>query len=81
MGTDLESWLFQVEEYFAYHNIDDDSRIQIAGFSMSKGALAWMRGMRQNNLLSTRDRFKEDLREHFGASTFDDKLEDLCRQQ
>lgn len=41
----LEGWLFQVKEYFAFHDINDDSRIQIAGFNMTKGALAWMRGL------------------------------------
>lgn len=40
-----------------------------------------MCGMCRNNLLSTWDRFKEDLRERFGASVFDDKLEELSRLQ
>lgn len=41
-GSDLEGWLFHEEEYFAFHNIMDNSRIQIIKFNMTKGALAWM---------------------------------------
>lgn len=48
---------------------------------MTKEALAWIRGMRRNKLLSTWPRFLEDLTKRFGCSAFDDKLEDLSRLQ
>lgn len=73
-GTNPEGWLFQAEEYFSFHDIEDDSRIQIADFHMAKGALNWMRGLQRNNLLSNWDKFKDNLRERFGGSTFEDKL-------
>lgn len=78
-GVDPEGWIFQAEEYFAFHGILDDSRIQIAGLNMTREALGWMRGLRQNNLLSTWERFVEDMRERFGGSEFEDKLQELCR--
>lgn len=56
-GMDPEGWLFQVDEYFSFHGINDDSRIQIVGFHMTKGALSWMRGLCQNDLLSTWENF------------------------
>lgn len=80
-GADSEGWLFQAEEYFAFRNIADDSRIQIAGFNMTKGALAWFRGLRRNNLLTSWECFKDDLRERFRDSVFDDKLEELSHLQ
>lgn len=52
-GTNPEGWIFQVEEYFSFHGITDDSCIQIVGFHMTKGALSWMCGLRHNDLLST----------------------------
>lgn len=76
-GTDNEGWLFQAEVYFHFQGITDDSRIQIVGFHLTKVVLSWMRGLRRNNLLSTWDKFKEDLRERFGASVLDDKLQEL----
>lgn len=48
---------------------------------MSKEVLAWIRGLRQNKLLSTWEKFTENLNERFGGSAFDDKLEELSRLQ
>lgn len=42
-GSDPNDWIFLAEEYFNFHEVGDDSRIQIAGFHMTKGALNWMR--------------------------------------
>lgn len=75
-GVDRDGWLFQAEEYFQFHGIADDSKIQIAGFHMIKGALAWIRGLRRNKLLSTWKKFEEDLREQFSGSTFEEKLQE-----
>lgn len=80
-GIDPDDWIFQAEEYFTFHEIWDDSRIQIAGFHMTKAALGWMRGLRQNKLLLMWDRFVEDMRERFGGSTYVDKLQELLRLQ
>lgn len=78
-GEDPQGLLFQAEEYFAFHGIVDDAKLQIAGFHMTKAALAWMRGLRRKNLLTTWARFRDDLLELFGISAFDDKLEQLSR--
>lgn len=48
---------------------------------MSKEALSWIRGMRMNELLTTWEKFVEDLKEMFGPSMFEDKLEELSRPQ
>lgn len=40
-----------------------------------------MRGLRRNNLLSTWDKFKEDLHERFGGSAFEDKIQELSHIQ
>lgn len=44
-------------------------------------ALAWIKGLRYNNLLSTWARFIEDVRERFGMAEFENKLEELSRLQ
>lgn len=80
-GIDPEGWIFQAEEYFLFHGIMDDSRIQIVDFHMTKGALSWMHELRRNNLLSTWDKFKEDIHERFRGSDFDDKLQQLSHIQ
>lgn len=77
--VDPEGWIYQAEEYFTFHGIFDDSKSQIAGFHITRGALAWIRGLRRNNLLTTWERFKEDMRERFGGNAFEDKLQELCK--
>lgn len=72
-GEDVEGWLFQVEEYFDFHGIPEESKMRICGFHMTKAALDWFRGLRRNNLLSTWARFVEDARERFDDSEFVDK--------
>lgn len=76
-GTDTACWIFQTKEYFHFHGITDDSRIQIAGFHMAKAALSWMRGLHRNNLLSTWDKFKRGSMGEVQRIGFDDKLQEL----
>lgn len=80
-GVEPEGWLYQANEYFAYHGIDDESKVQIAGFHMTDKALKWIRGLRRNKLLTTWNQFMEDFRERFGRTEYKNKLEDLSRLQ
>lgn len=80
-GEDPQGWIDQAKMYFLYHGIADEARLQIADFHMSKEALGWIRGLKTNGLLTTWERFVEDLKERFGASVFEDKLEELSRLQ
>lgn len=57
-GSDPEGWIFQADEYFSFHGVTDDSRIQIVGFHMTKGVVSWMRGLRRKDLLITWEKFK-----------------------
>lgn len=57
-----EGWLYQADEYFAFHGIRDDSKVQIIGFHMTGKALSWIRGLQRNKLISTWTRFVVDLR-------------------
>lgn len=62
-GKDPKGWLYQASEYFAYYEITDDAKLQIVGFYIIKEALGWVRGLRNNNLLMTWEKFTEDLLE------------------
>lgn len=76
-----EGWQYQAEEYFAFHGVGEDSKVQITGFHMTSKTLSWIRGLRRNKLLTTWSRFVEDLCERFGTANFKDRLEDLSRLQ
>lgn len=73
--------LYQADESLAFHGIEDDSRVQIVGFHMMGKALSWIRGLRRKKLLTTWDRFIDDLWEHFGVADFENKLVDLSQLQ
>ena len=42
-GTDPHGWIFQSEQYFAYHNIRDHPQLNIASFHLDGITLAWFR--------------------------------------
>lgn len=69
------------EEYFSFNEIEDDSRIQISGFHMAKGAMNWMRGLQRNNLLSSWEKFEEEMGERFGSFVFEDKSQEFSHIQ
>lgn len=79
--SDPEGWLYLVEEYFTFHAIGDDSKVQMAGLHMMGTALAWICGLRRNRLITTWPHHVEDLREQFGIDIFENKLEELTRLQ
>lgn len=70
-GEDPQGWLYHAEEYFAFHSIGDEAKIQIVVLHMTKDALAWIQGLRRNNLISTRAKFTDDLMERFRVSAFE----------
>lgn len=80
-GEDPEGWLYQADEYLAYHGILDESKLQIVGFHMTGKALSWIRGLRRNKLLTTWREFVDDLRERFWKAEYENKLEELSRLQ
>lgn len=77
IGEGPEGWLYQTDEYFAFHGIEEESKVQIAGMHMTGKALSWIRGMRRIKLITTWAKFVEDLREQFGAAEYENKLEEL----
>lgn len=54
-------------------------KVQIAGFHMKCKALSWIRGLRRNKLLSTWEKFVDDMCERFGRAEYENKLEELSR--
>lgn len=59
------------EEYYAFHGVGDESKVQIADFHTTGSALSWIRGLRRNKLLTTWSRFVEDLCERFRTAEFE----------
>lgn len=75
-GEDPWGWIFQAEEYFAFHGIKEDAKLQILGFHMTKSALGDSR-VKEKQLTHHLHEIMEDMKERFGASSFHDKLEEI----
>lgn len=61
--SDPEGWLYLVEEYFAFHGVTEEAKVQMAGLHMMGTALPWIQGIWRNKLVMTWSQLVEDLRE------------------
>ncbi|GJR90372.1 ty3-gypsy retrotransposon protein [Tanacetum coccineum] len=71
-GTDPDSWIFSITEYFALLNTPVDQRLKVVGFNLEGEAAEWFRWMTRNNLITDWDRFVESVRNRFGPSKYED---------
>lgn len=82
-GEDPYSWMFQIEQYFAYHNTPEAQRLQIVAFHLDGKASTWFQWLKSQNLPSSWSDFLSRVQSRFGASQFDDpegKLAKLTQQ-
>ncbi|GKC58609.1 ty3-gypsy retrotransposon protein, partial [Tanacetum coccineum] len=56
-GTDPESWIFSITEYFSLLNNPVDQRLRIVGFNLEGEAAEWFRWMKRNGLFTNQDAF------------------------
>ncbi|XP_057775458.1 uncharacterized protein LOC130994433 [Salvia miltiorrhiza] len=71
-GDDPHSWIFKIEEYFAYHNTPDTQRLQIVAFHLDGKASTWFQWLKSQHMLSTWSDFLARVRARFGPSQFED---------
>ncbi|GKA10605.1 ty3-gypsy retrotransposon protein [Tanacetum coccineum] len=71
-GTDLDSWIFLIIEYFALLNTLVYQRLKVVGFNLVGEAAKWFRWKTQNKLITDWDGFVESMRNCFGPSKFED---------
>lgn len=44
-GSDPEGWLYLVEEYFSFHGVMEEAKLQMVRLHMTGMTLAWIRGL------------------------------------
>ena len=69
-GEDILRWLFQINHFFAFHQIPDDQRVSIAAFYMAGTALQWFHWLYSTKQLSNWDDFVRKIELRFGPSSF-----------
>lgn len=71
-GSDPESWIFTIGEYFALHRTTEEQRMRIVSFHLDGDVGEWFRWMKRNNMVTTWNDSLESVRNRFGPSQFED---------
>nr|GEY10749.1 Ty3/gypsy retrotransposon protein [Tanacetum cinerariifolium] len=78
-GTDPDSWIFSITEYFTLLDTPNDQRIKVVGFNLEGDVAEWFRRMTRNKLISTWEGFVESVRNRFWPCSYDDPQGDLSK--
>ncbi|KAL0447824.1 UNVERIFIED_CONTAM: hypothetical protein Slati_1910300 [Sesamum latifolium] len=70
-GSAPLDWMFQVDQYFSYHQVPPPQRLAVISFYMQCEALSWFKWLYTNQQLSSWDAFLRALELCFGSSSFD----------
>ncbi|GJT60681.1 prolyl oligopeptidase family protein [Tanacetum coccineum] len=71
-GTDPESWIFSITEYFSLLNTPVDQRLRMVGFNLEGDAAEWFRWMTRNSLITNWDVFVDSFKNRFGPLKYKD---------
>ena len=71
-GSDPDSWIFSISEYFTILNTPVEQRLHVVSFNLDGDAAEWFRWMMRNNLITTWDVFLESVRNRFGPCKYED---------
>ena len=71
-GTDSESWIFAIQEYFDLLDTTNEQRLKIVGFNLEGDAAEWFRWMSRNKFIISWDGFLESVRNWFGPCKYED---------
>ncbi|GJR44098.1 hypothetical protein Tco_1312201 [Tanacetum coccineum] len=72
LGTDPDSWIFAITEYFTLLNTPVDQRLCVEGFNLEGDAMEWFRWMSRNKLITTWEGFLESVQNRFGPCKYED---------
>ena len=70
--SDLDGWVFRIEEFFHFHGTHETLRLHIVSFHMEGRTAAWYKWMKANNLFTTWKDFLVKLKNRFRPSLFED---------
>nr|GMC60945.1 Transposon Ty3-G Gag-Pol polyprotein [Ipomoea batatas] len=78
-GEDPHQWIFNIQEYFNFHQTPEMQRLQIAGFCLEAEASEWFRWMKRNRMIFGWHDFLEKFAQRFGTTHFEDPLAELAK--
>ena len=78
-GEDSTRWIFKVEQYFEFKNLNAPQQVQLASFHLSNVMLQWYRWYTKNRGQLHCNEFVKALLHHFGPTNYEDLSEALSR--
>ncbi|GKB82820.1 hypothetical protein Tco_0949715, partial [Tanacetum coccineum] len=66
LGTDPDSWIFAITDYFTLLNTPVDQRLRVVDFNLEGEAAEWFRWMSCNKLITTWEGFLDSVQNRFG---------------
>nr|GMC71591.1 Transposon Ty3-G Gag-Pol polyprotein [Ipomoea batatas] len=74
-----QRWIFQIQEYFDYHQTPEPHHLQMAGLCLEGDASEWYRWMKRNRIVHCWHDFLENIEQRFGSSQYEDPLTELAK--
>ncbi|GKE55770.1 ty3-gypsy retrotransposon protein, partial [Tanacetum coccineum] len=78
-GTEPESWIFSIQEYFDLLQTTEDQRLKVVGFNLEGAAAEWFRWMSRNKLITSWEGFLESVCHRFGPCKYEDPQGSLSK--
>ncbi|XP_061375386.1 uncharacterized protein LOC133317533 [Gastrolobium bilobum] len=71
-SCDPQGWIFKIEQFFEFYNIDVEQKLRIAPIYFDGKALAWYQWVRKNTNIASWEPFIQALQVRFGPSELED---------
>ncbi|KAF7801223.1 Retrovirus-related Pol polyprotein [Senna tora] len=72
VGTDVERWLFKMEEFFELYATPMKQRVKLASLHMEEDASDWYMRAKRNGLVKTCSPFYQAIKLRFGGTLYED---------
>lgn len=78
-GGDPTEWLYKVNKFFAYHDIAETHKLNLAMLHLDGDACKWLQWMENNGQIRSWVEFELQIKIRFGPTVFDDPNSKLSK--
>lgn len=78
-GADPAGWIYRANQFFNYHNTQNQRKVLLASFHMEGRALVWFQDLEESGALTSWDALVKAMLTRFGPNAYDDPMEALTR--
>ncbi|XP_061344808.1 uncharacterized protein LOC133290697 [Gastrolobium bilobum] len=78
-SMDAQDWIFKVEQFFDFYDMNETQRLRIAPFYFEGEALSWYQWLKKNTTITSWPMFLQSLQVRFGSSEWEDYQGQLAK--